>query len=97
MCGLHFLEIFACTLEMSPQAWSGLNSKGRLIDMAIGASPLQIQSEEDFREVYQQACNDLKFPESQLYGKAQTSFSWETEQSQQQELRRNATCNRLTH
>jgi hypothetical protein len=92
----YVLGILAGTLEMSPQAWSGLNVQGRLIAMAIGASPLQIQSEEEFRKVYQQACKDMDFPECLLYGKARTSFSWETERNQQRELRRNATCNRLT-
>jgi hypothetical protein len=92
----NILGIMAGTLEMSPQAWSALNVKGRLIAMAIGASALQIPSEEAFREVYEQACNHMKFSECQLYGKARTSFSWETERNQQRELRKNATCIRLT-
>jgi hypothetical protein len=95
------LGIIAGTLEVSPQTWSALNVDGKLIAMAIGASDQaeHILTEKDFEKVYNEACSLLEQPRAMcnLLGKPRLSVEyWRQERDRQRQVRKNATCERLT-
>lgn len=97
----NVLGILAGTMELSPQTWSALNVDGKLIAVAIGASnqAKDIHQKEEFEKVYKKACAALEFSKAmcKLLGKTRLSAEyWETERDLQRELRKNATCDRLT-
>ena len=97
----HVLGILAGTMELGPQTWSALNVDGKLIAMAIGLSnqAKNIYQREDFERIYKNVCHQMDFSQAmcKLMGKPRLSAEyWEQERNQQRELRKNATCERLT-
>lgn len=97
----HVLGILAGMLEISPQNWSALNVDGKLMAMAIGLSDQanDIYRRGEFEKVYKRTCHQMEFSSEmcKLMGKPRLSPKyWEQEREQQRELRKNATCERLT-